>query len=300
VRLLCESTVFLTHEIVGSVPFKTKTSFWPESVIALKNKLEREDFYGEAKTIVAHRVLSDLSELFGEMPCDYVVTGLFSGDKKAIYDELRKVFVFPGYTSFSDHPIPVLPFFHGAVVLFSLAAYFGVPLYNVTRIVQSDNDAQSPKFYATRLFVDCFVYDNSAGTFVYKGNEDAPVDSSAIVTTTCCFHPCMDSCPKDIVGHLNQVIGQNLSYIDFLYLIMSTHVLLPKNRTMDWTEHTLQLMGEYAAYGGDVGIYADPVTSYLYYALKEKHQKIEIKQTYFDILHMKSRSLKEVLQNEEK
>jgi hypothetical protein len=58
-------------------------------------------------------------------------------------------------------------------------------------------------------------------------------------------------------------------------------------------------MGEYAAYGGEVGIYADPVTSYLYYALQEKNQKLEIKHTYFDILHMKSRSLREVLQNDE-
>lgn len=297
VRLLCESTVFLTHEIVGSVPFKTKTSFWPEAIAPLKNKLEREGFYGEAKTIVAHRVLNDLSRIFDDIPHDYIVTGLFTGDKLEIHDELRKVFSFPGYTSFSDHAIPVLPFFHGAIVLFSLAAYFDVPLYNVTRNIRSDNDAEAPQFFVQQTFVDRFFYDASAGAFVYKGNSLAQPNSSAIVTKTYSFHPRTDPCDNNIVSFLNSILVENFSYIDFLYFIMSAHALLPKNRSIDWTEHTSRLMEAYATYGNKIGIYADTVTNYLYYAQKDELKKLEVKHTYFDILHMKSCSLMEVLRN---
>jgi hypothetical protein len=298
VRLLCESATMITHEVVKS-PIKTKTKYWPESIIPLKNKIEKEIFYGIAKKIVASRTLNDLERWFCEIPHEYVVLGTISKEKKNVYEELLNIFSFPYFFSFSEIQIPMVPFFHGIIITFSLAAYFNIPLLNFTKdIVENDDKPLGFSFINSRI--DSFNYDNTDHKFIYTENQ-TDNNEPAIIIDTYRFYKETDNCKNDIETFLNFCTKLNFSYIDAVYFLSATHELLPNNNNpynITSYNYSFDILQKCKVLGEKIDIFSRKFPLNVYQAMSCQ-TKFLLEQTLFDIIHIRSCSLKE-LKNDQK
>lgn len=110
VRYLCETAVSVKHEIVGEVPLKTRSAYWPSEVMRLSSA-KRMHFLGTAKALLMERILSDMYRWLLFIDPKDLLVGRFSADLEQVYIELLRGFANPVHTFYSDVAIPVVTFF---------------------------------------------------------------------------------------------------------------------------------------------------------------------------------------------
>jgi hypothetical protein len=303
-RLLSESAVFVQHDIVHA-PLKTRTSYWPPSIARL-NKTRQVEIFGRAKEFVAFRVLHDLYRWFEEVPAEYIAPSidLKKSERIAIKRELLALFSKPQFISFSGVLTPMLPFFHGSLVVFSLAASRGIHCHNITRDLVANSSAPAG-FSLVNSRIDSFCCENSACNWSLAKSQKE--DEPSVIVETYRFHAQTDNCKNDVESFLKEKTTSDLTYVDFIYLLMATHELFPNRAdsmntdaptSADFGRESNKVMESYKTYGNAFGIRASRFISDLYYSMVEDPYRAMLpRPTLFDISHIKSGSLLEAFQH---
>lgn len=276
VRLLCDSSICITHDITGKIPVKTKSSFWPDSMHPLP-RIGKEILYGQAKQIVACRTLKDLQRVFSNIPENDLILGtLFDVKKHLIFDELQKAFARPYLTSYSEVKIPMLPFFFGVLIVISIAAYLDIPLCSIVRFINSSDATRQ----AVHHRVDFFRYRN----FQVSDVCEAVLAISAYSTYQ------MDGCIQDC---LQQITHLSANYIDFFYCVAATHELVPQRYAYDlsWCPYTAGLWERFSRQGRNLHVCSGDIVR----RLCQNSSLTEITPTIFDVTHVYPAFTKDVL-----
>lgn len=242
-RFLCESAVPAQHPIIGVDSLKTRSGFWPEGLFRLKNAIIRRRFLGQAKALLAERVLNDMEAWMHEVRPDEVVFGTYAPRGKALvkkaYEELLAVFDHLVYSAYSEVEIPIPLFFPGFLVVATLASFFQVPLALTFRKVCRDEGGKG-MLACKETFVNAFTFDRTTGQF-----EEAALSSPQVKNTKGCpvlvfsGHSYMGDAPSQIakgpsiLRFLNSLYGKDLSIMDYIYAIMATHAAAPGDRRED-------------------------------------------------------------------
>jgi hypothetical protein len=288
VRLLDESAVLGTHEIIKRLPIKTSNTYWPNSVSQLKNYELKIAFKGKSKRIVSTRILRDLKRLFREIPDESIVLGSLSERNKRVKEELLHCFSSPCFAIFNGIAIPMLPFIHGYVMVFSLAAYFDVHLYNLHKDVKK---GELGNFFVANSRIDHFCYKDTYSNFVRTDEEQAQKTPS-IVFETYRFSDNTDDCKESIDAFLTNATKTNFSYIDFIYFIAIIHNAFPSNKLNDNTKLGCcfsDIIEKYRKLVPKLNICSNKLVQI--FSETERVKEVCLDQTLFDIIHVRSGSI---------
>lgn len=239
-RFLCESAIPAEHPIIGSVPLKTRSAFWPEGLFRLPNAIVRRRFFGQAKSLIAERILCDMEAWLKEIPPQNLVVGLLSPLSPPLlqkaYKELVTMFRKPVYSIYSEVEIPVVPFLPGFIAVTTLAAQFQIPLVLIFRKICQNKLGQ---LVCAKTSLNGFLYDETTNRF----NEIPPpiraskASSKPVVVFS--GHSYLGNqqhaIGTSVLQAINQSSKKSLSIIDYIYAIMATHTAMPgERRKNDW------------------------------------------------------------------
>lgn len=288
VKLLIDSAMSVEHCAIGKFSIKTRTAFWPDYIMKLKNKRYREQFYGEAKQMIAMRVVGDLHSWFCDIPFNYIATGSFKGDKKGLFEEHKYLSSHPFHAVFTKILTPTIPFFFGYVVVFSLAAYYKVPVCSIVRTVEDIDNKQA----CTNIRYDYFCYDDNSQTFkLDKSIPEKNKDDACIAVYSYRYLDRKVDYKKPIDDFLNSLFNTDFSFLDFIYLIAATHKLIPNGDfyNLSCVPKSMEFLNFFGERATDVGCCSlDTVKQ----VVNEKDYIIE--KTPFNIVHVKSHKVSDL------
>lgn len=225
-RFLTESAVHLYHAITGDCPLKTRMLSEKDDAFGIGNAKERRRFLGVIKAIFAERVLSDLERWWIDVTPSSQVFGEFvPSDCEEFYLEILRCFANPVEVSYSDVRVPVIHFFAGFPVVMSLAARFNVVLGAVFRQAFRDS---SGHWGVRNTAVHYFRYHQQKRNFMPIEEADVRDEGPLIVFSG---HSYLEGekqiDPVRMVESLNAYSGQNGTFLDYVYGIISTHEFVP-------------------------------------------------------------------------
>lgn len=299
-RLLCESAINVRHEIIGTAALKTKSSYWPESVTKLQNKLVRERFYGEAKALLAKRVLDDLSKWFFALSPQDLILGSFDVDKEKCYSELCSALqnFKPSY-SYSHIPLPVMHSFLGLVVVMTLAAHFQVVVSVIFRKIGRNDDGV---LCCKNGCISHFRYDKEQKQF------QKIATSELILDTGSSYFSDSDALPELIIsGHsyanntfdcdvdpahflesISRYLHKDISIVDCIYMTVSTHDIVSNSKnTIEEFPALTDLLEKYINASKGTGLKVSDSVLRVYHKIQENSLiDLRIEDSVFEIAHI--------------
>lgn len=298
-RLLCESAVTVQHNIVGAVTLKTQSSYWPDGLPKTCNRVRRY-FYGQAKALVAQRVIDDLRMWFKEVPPEKIVTGRVPTDPLKAYEELVHAMehLKPSYT-YSETPLPVLHSFLTMILIMTLAKHFGIV---ITLLCHQVSRGTGNALTSTSGKMLHFQYDSSTDQFEQKAISEIVDDDGqahnlpdpgifpeVVFTGHTWTEPPQPSIdPSDLLASLSSVCGTSLSMIDCIYTILATHDIASQVvRPIDDMPTLNPILQYYIELSKITGLKVSDTVLRIYNAQKDGHiENLCINNTPFEISHI--------------
>lgn len=307
-RFLCESAISAEYNIIGSVPLKTCSSYWPEDILRLKNAVIRRHFLGEAKSLLSERILLDMRKWLENVKYEDLLIGMFPANIKKCYSELISILKKPPHSSYSEVQIPVVHFFPGFVAVMTLAAYFQVTLSIIFRKVTRDSRSI---LSCSDSHITHFSFDKQSKSFkeILPAKKNNAVNNNLSLTPVIVFsgHSYIDKLfnkqinPYSALPSLNALLNKNVSIMDYIYAIMATHAALPgERRDDDWkieeAPELSKITHQYLEFAKSVGLSVhDTVTRIYNESQGGGFNNLVIPETPFEITHIYNNSLKNLM-----
>lgn len=301
-RFLYESAIPAQHPIIGFDSLKTRSGFWPEDLFRLRNAIIRRRFLGQAKSLLAERVLLDMETWLREISPEDVVFGTYAPKTPAEvekgYAELLATFDHLVYSAYSEIDIPIPLFFPGFVVVETLAAAFEVPLALTFRKVCRDKGGTGALVCQEEI-INAFAFEKTTCRF-----EEVSLTSPSVKASK--NHPVLVFSGHSYLGDdpsqiaegasilqfLNRIYGRDLSIVDYIYAIMATHAARPGDRLDDdwkisWAPTLSAITKDYLTLAQQTGLSVHETVKNIFSATQENALgELVIDKAAYEVTHV--------------